>query len=244
MLPLAPPRPEHLHAIGVDGPVAVIGDVHGDAVRLHRLLRKLEGRTILFAGDLNDRGPDTRGVIDLMLGVGAAGVRGNHEEWLIALAQGRFDTFALHPRMGGAATLLSYGIEARSPSAVEAEAHRIPFAHRDFLWSLPVAIDLTVCGQSYWLTHAGIPPGPRFSEALPRSEIVPWLVRNRPDALLWSNNPPEGALAVDRPVIMGHMCQVEPIDLGHVIAIDTGCGTTDPWSLTALLLPEREFLTV
>ena len=43
---------------------------------------------------------------------------------------------------------------------------------------------------------------------------------------------------------MGHMCQVEPIDLGHVIAIDTGCGTTDPWSLTALLLPEREFLTV
>ena len=167
-MPLAPPRPEHLHAIAVDGPVAVIGDVHGDAVRLHRLLRKLEGRTILFAGDLNDRGPDTRGVIDLMLGVGAAGVRGNHEEWLIALAQGRFDTFALHPRMGGAATLLSYGIEARSPSAVEAEAHRIPFAHRDFLWSLPVAIDLTVCGQSYWLTHAGVPPGPRFSEALPR----------------------------------------------------------------------------
>ena len=243
-MPPVQPTPEQLLKVRYDGPVAVIGDVHGDAVRLHRLLRRLEGRTIVFAGDLNDRGPDTREVIDLMLAVGAVGVRGNHEEWLIALTRGHFDSFALHPRMGGEATLLSYGITERSPSAVEAQAHRIPLAHRNFLTSLPVAIDLTVCGASYWVAHAGVPPGTRPSANLPTSEIIPWLVKNRPDALLWSNNPPEGAMVVDRPVIMGHMCRQEPLDLGHVIAIDTGCGTTDPWSLTALLLPERQFLTV
>ena len=44
---------------------------------------------------------------------------------------------------------------------------------------------------------------------------------------------------------MGHAPRDEPLDTGDVIAIDTGAGTRDGGGrLTALLLPERKFVTV
>lgn len=225
-------------------PVAVIGDVHGDAERLGQLLRLLGKRPVLFCGDLCDRGPDTRGVLDQLLARGAKGVRGNHEQWMIALVGGQFDTFALHPIMGGIATLQSYGIEGRTAQSVERERYKIPTAHGDFLSGLPIVIDLGVEGDRYWIVHAGIPNSVQLAPGTPLSAVVPWLAANKPDVLLWTHNPPETALAVDQPVIMGHMPLRRPVDLGHVIAIDTGCGTCPPRSLTALLLPERRFLTV
>jgi serine/threonine protein phosphatase 1 len=145
--------------------------------------------------------------------------------------------------MGGIATLKSYGITARTPRQVEAQAGRIPVSHREFLMGMPLVVDLTVLGTSYWIIHAGVPAVP-LPEGLTPAEVVPWLAANKPDSLLWPRNPPEEALPVDRPVIMGHMPQPEPVDLGHVIAVDTGCGTLPPYELTALLLPERRFLRV
>jgi hypothetical protein len=50
-------------------------------------------------------------------------------------------------------------------------------------------------------------------------------------------------LPVDRPIVMGHRQVREPLDTGEVIAIDTGAGEPDG-RLTALLLPERRFLTL
>lgn len=225
-------------------PVAVLGDIHGDADRLERMLRLLGGRQVLVCGDLCDRGPDAKRVLDVLVARGARGVRGNHEEWMIALVNGQFDPFALHPVMGGEATLRSYGFEGRHPSAIEAQAWRIPAAHREFLLSLPVAVDLTVGGASYWMIHAGVPPSIRLGPGTKLADVVPWLAENKPDALLWTHNDPECALPVDRPVIMGHVPQQAPVDLDHVIALDTGCGTCPPYQLTALMLPERTFLTV
>lgn len=238
-----------VHRLDYTEPIAVIGDVHGDADRLRQLLRLVGRRPIVFCGDLGDRGPDTRGVIDELIRRGAKGVRGNHEEWLIALVNGKFDTFALHAVMGGASTLQSYGIEGRTPGTVESQARLIPVHHGEFLRALPVAIDLGVMGDRYWLVHAGVPSTVSLTpEATGRilalDQIVPWLAANKPDVLLWTHNPPESSLEVDRPVIMGHMPRRRPIDAGHCIAIDTGCGTCAPFELTALLLPERRFLTV
>ena len=48
----------------IDGPVAVIGDVHGQVDKLRRIITKLAAvpgiseRWIVFIGDLVDRGPD------------------------------------------------------------------------------------------------------------------------------------------------------------------------------------------
>ena len=91
------------------GPVAVIGDIHGRADLLERLLRQLGRMPIFVVGDVNDRGPDTCGVIELLLKRGAGGVRGNHEDWLCQFVDGRgFDSMALNPMFGGAATLKSW----------------------------------------------------------------------------------------------------------------------------------------
>jgi polynucleotide kinase-phosphatase len=89
------------------GPFDIIGDVHGCRSELQTLLRKLgwtldpdgggashpEGRTAVFVGDLVDRGPDTPGVLRLVMGMVATGtalcVSGNHEQKLARALHGR-----------------------------------------------------------------------------------------------------------------------------------------------------------
>jgi protein phosphatase len=77
------------------GPFDVIGDVHGCFSELKELLAKLgydggqhpAGRRAIFLGDLVDRGPDTPGVLRLVMDMVAAGtalcVMGNHEARLL-----------------------------------------------------------------------------------------------------------------------------------------------------------------
>ncbi|WP_375431593.1 polynucleotide kinase-phosphatase [uncultured Friedmanniella sp.] len=94
-----------------EGPFDVIGDVHGCRAELEALLTELgytllrdeQGRPVdashpgrrkaTFVGDLVDRGPDTPGVLRLVMGMVAAGhalcVPGNHESKLVRALQGR-----------------------------------------------------------------------------------------------------------------------------------------------------------
>ena len=93
------------------GPFDVIGDVHGCRAELEALLGKLgyelardaagqavaarhpDGRRAIFLGDLVDRGPDTPGVLRLVMGMVVAGtalcVMGNHEAKLLRALRGR-----------------------------------------------------------------------------------------------------------------------------------------------------------
>lgn len=229
--------------------MAVIGDVHGRADLLARLLRLLPAdMPVLTVGDMCDRGPDSRGVIELLVQRGertggAFGIRGNHEEWLIQLATGGgFETAALSPAMGGRETLASYGFEGVAPAAIEAQVWRIPGSHAAFLASLPVALDLTVCGDKYWLVHAGV-SATTSAPVRSLAEVVPWLAQNRAANLLWPHTEPEDTLPLDRTVIMGHLPRRRPLDAGHVIAIDTGCGRYHDGHLTAVILPSRRFLS-
>lgn len=86
------------------GPFDIIGDIHGCRSELETLLGRLgyalvrdalgrpvdaahpEGRTAVFVGDLVDRGPDSPGVLRLVMGMVGAGhglcVPGNHENKL------------------------------------------------------------------------------------------------------------------------------------------------------------------
>ncbi len=75
-----------------DGPIDVIGDVHGEIEALDDLLRRLGyrgrgehpgGRRLVFIGDLCDRGPDSPAVIERVRAMVEAGTAqcllGNHE---------------------------------------------------------------------------------------------------------------------------------------------------------------------
>lgn len=62
--------------------------------------------------------------------------------------------------------------------------------------------------------------------------------------LRWPSTEPEMMLPVDRTVIMGHVPQRKAVDTGELIALDTGAGTCAPWKLTAVILPERRFVSV
>jgi polynucleotide kinase-phosphatase len=93
------------------GPFDIIGDVHGCRAELEELLTTLGyqlerdpagrpvnarhpgGRRAVFVGDLVDRGPDTPGVLRLVMGMTAGGaafcVAGNHEVKLLKALRGR-----------------------------------------------------------------------------------------------------------------------------------------------------------
>ncbi len=96
----------------VHGPFDIIGDVHGCSAELRTLLTRLgwqleydsdagtavgaahpAGRQAVFVGDLVDRGPDTPGVLRLVMGMVKAGsalcVSGNHEAKLVRALQRR-----------------------------------------------------------------------------------------------------------------------------------------------------------
>lgn len=75
-----------------DGPIDIVGDVHGETEALRTLLGRLgygvdgrhpEGRRLVFVGDLGDRGPDSPGVVLLVRWLVQQGlaqaVVGNHE---------------------------------------------------------------------------------------------------------------------------------------------------------------------
>lgn len=74
-----------------DGPIDIIGDVHGEARALHALLARLgcdpergtAQRPIAFVGDLVDRGPNSPAVVETVMRLVDAGIAqcvlGNHE---------------------------------------------------------------------------------------------------------------------------------------------------------------------
>jgi len=75
-----------------DGPLDVVGDVHGEIDPLRSLMRHLgynddgvhpDGRRLIFVGDLTDRGPNSPAVVDLVQRLIESGrsqcVLGNHD---------------------------------------------------------------------------------------------------------------------------------------------------------------------
>jgi hypothetical protein len=70
------------------GKLVVVGDVHGMKESLLELLQKADFDEkhdhLILAGDMISKGPDSKGVIDLAMRLGASGVRGNHEDRIIA----------------------------------------------------------------------------------------------------------------------------------------------------------------
>ncbi|GJE19260.1 metallophosphoesterase family protein [Methylobacterium marchantiae] len=99
-----------------------IGDIHGCADALVRLLAEIERhgdgrpRRLVFLGDYVDRGPDSAGVLEILRDLDRAGngsatfLMGNHERMVLDAYEKPFGVTAWLEN-GGESTLASFGIQ-------------------------------------------------------------------------------------------------------------------------------------
>ena len=250
----------------MDKTVLIFGDVHGEAERLHALIHGARARfgelEIYGVGDFMDRGPDSKGVIQICVDEGVLGIMGNHEVWFREMLDGKFDRSALHPVMGGRATLDSYGLGIRHP--VRNVSRCVPKAHQDWIRSLPVARKVVVDERTYWLTHAGVPGelGARLriaaeaefakKEGMPKltdEMLVQMLVNGAQEFLLWKHmnpkDPDRHAFQGDSVQVFGHTPLNAAMNGGHFIALDTGSGRKKaPNALSGLVLTPNGAQTI
>lgn len=157
--------------------VYAIGDVHGYPNQLAALLNQIaedaareaapERPLIVFLGDYVDRGPDSRGAIDIIVSLmdddrfEVVALKGNHEDAMLR--------FLTEPGFApawisnwGDATLRAYGVAPPSDfdvaacQAVQARfAEALPARHRAFLGGLRLSVEV----GDYLFVHAGVRPG-------------------------------------------------------------------------------------
>lgn len=228
--------------------VYAIGDIHGRSDLLAQLLRDIQDdaaahdpatrRTLVFLGDYVDRGPDSRGVIEILIsglpdGFDAVFLLGNHESFLLDFLE-RPEVLSLWIYNGALATLSSYGVLPSSPALADAApgvlrdrfAAALPPSHRTFLASLEL---MAIIG-GYAFVHAGLRPG------------VP-IDRQDPQDLLWIRDAfLEAKESFGYMVVHGHTPESEPVIRKNRIGIDTGACMTGRLTALRLFAAERAFL--
>lgn len=205
-----------------------IGDIHGQLGMLEaahaRIARDREetgdaAAPVVHLGDLIDRGPDSRGVVEFLMEGIAGGapwvvLRGNHEAMFLDLLDGGGHAAEnyLTERTGGLETLASYGVRTgpfRSRRAIaEAVRATVPDSHRRFLAGLP----LLHAAPGLLFVHAGIRPGVPIT--LQATEDLLWI---RGDFL-------ESSLGHGALIVHGHTPVETPEHRGNRVNLDTGAG--------------------
>ncbi len=160
----------HLYAIGdIHGHLGLLQAAHD---RIADDMARHGPGQVIHVGDLVDRGPDSRGVIEFLIQGIAAGqdwvvLKGNHDRMFTRFMTNphepepglRAELSWLHPRLGGSDTLRSYGVENagdRPVAKVHADAvAAVPQAHLDFLAARPTLHRAGDCA----FVHAGVRPG-------------------------------------------------------------------------------------
>jgi predicted phosphodiesterase len=223
----------------------LIGDLHGCREELTALLTKLgyavgagstqevkapEGRSVIFLGDLVNRGPDIPGTLRLVMGMLASGcatcVAGNHDVALAGALQG----------------LPVEKVDALSESLRQLEGESAEFKQDVVGFVAAMPRRLTLDGGQLIVAHAGLPEEYHDAES---EEADDFAVNGRrvkgPDGKTvryrWAEHYRGAAL-----VVYGHYAQPEAAWLNHTICLDTGC--VYGGRLTALRYPELELVSV
>lgn len=231
----AEPMPAVAAAIPDGQRVYAIGDIHGRRDLLDDLLARIDhddrdrppaATTLVFLGDIVDRGPESAQVVERLRGLAATRnarfLTGNHEELFLLALRGDPEALRVFCRAGGRETLLSYGMGAaeyatlRYEEIAERLAALVPAAHRAFVESFE---DRIVIGD-YAFVHAGVKPGVPVGEQ--RVEDLRWI--RQP---FLSHRQP-----FDKLIVHGHTITDEVEDTGVRIGLDTGAYRTG--KLTAL----------
>lgn len=230
------------------GPFDVIGDVHGCCDELEELLALLgyrvdwqgedvrvtppPGRTLVFVGDLVDRGPRTPDVLRIAMSMAEQGtalcVEGNHDNKFVRW-------------LSGANVKPAHGLQASIDQMAEQDpAFRA--AARKFLGSLPPYLWLD--GGALVVAHAGLKQemigksgGKVRSFALYGDTTGETDGFGNPVRLNWALD-----YRGDAAVVYGHVAGPDVQAINNTWCIDTGCCFGG--ALTALRWPERELVSV
>ena len=232
------------------GPFDIVGDVHGCRAELETLLTRLgyalerddeghpvnavhpQGRTAVFVGDLVDRGPDTPGVLRLVMGMVAAGtahcVSGNHEKKL-----GR--------ALDGKQVKVGHGLQ-ESLDQLAAQPEEFRARVRAFVHDL--VSHYVLDGGRLVVCHAGLPEkyhgrasGRVRAFALYGDTTGETDEYGLPVRYPWAEDYRGRAL-----VAYGHTPVPASSFLNNTVCLDTGC--VFGGALTALRYPERELVGV
>lgn len=195
--------------------VAFIGDIHGNREALERLLPLVLDRTsrLVFLGDYVNRGPDSRGVLQVLdelshrPDLSVRLLRGNHDQLLLdALTTRKLGTLL---RAGGAPTITSYVGANPDVDVASQLIDSVPEAHIRLLRS---SEDSVVIEGAFASHHPigesqDLPDGAEFAICghAPQPESVPLITQ-------------------------------------RTALIDTGCGTTADGRLTALFWPSLDWV--
>jgi protein phosphatase len=232
------------------GPFDVIGDIHGCRSELETLLAQLgyelvrdeqgrpvdalppSGRKAVFVGDLVDRGPDSPGVLRLVMGMVRAGharcVPGNHENKLVRALQGKN-------------VQVTHGLaETLTQLAEEDDAFRKDV--EGFCYGL--VSHLVLDGGGLVVAHAGLKEayhgrasGRVRSFALYGDTTGETDEFGLPVRYPWADDYRGRAM-----VLYGHTPTPEPEWVNNTMCLDTGC--VFGGRLTALRYPEKEVVAV
>lgn len=232
--------PEPSASIAPGQRVYAIGDIHGRLDLFDLLLAEIEmdsaargaaQTTLVLLGDLIDRGPESRGVVDRAMALVAAGntrvLAGNHEEMLLSSLEDP-ETLRHFLRHGGKETLFSYGLPQSDYSRSNLEdlharlPDLVPQAHIDFMR----AMEDRIVVDDYLFVHAGIRPGVPVAEQT--TSDLRWIRREFLDH----------TDAHDHLVVHGHTITDAPVMLPNRIGIDTGAFASG--RLTALGIEGNE----
>ena len=240
------PEPVADHRIPEGQRVYAIGDIHGRADLFDDLIGRIAAdnaergpaeTTVILLGDLVDRGPDSRGVVDraMKLKDEFASVRwlmGNHEEVFLTALGGDPQHVRYFVRIGGGPTIQSYGLTGQDydtatfEEVAEKLPNLVPAEHVRFIAASEDLIDI----GDYRFVHAGIKPGVAAEEQKPSD--LRWI---RAEFL-------DDSRMHDKMVVHGHTIVDEVEEYANRIAIDTGAYSSG--RLTALGLEGAERWTL
>lgn len=227
--------------------IYAIGDIHGRADLLALLLEAIleevtveEGAaTVVGLGDYVDRGPDSRGVLELLAALRGVSnldlrlLRGNHEDTMLKFLD---DATAGRSwcEYGGRETLASYGVQPpeNPDDAGGWEAARaafkaaIPQAHLDLLNDTTASYE----AGDYFFCHAGARPGVPLEEQ--SDHDLMWIRKSFLD----------DTKRFSKVIVHGHSVG-EAVQADHRrIGVDTGAYATSALTAVKLVGPRRFLL--
>lgn len=197
-----------------------IGDIHGCIKTLDYLINQIyiqdSNPTFYFVGDLIDRGPDSKSVIDLIIDLTkknlAHVVLGNHEVMMLNTYKcNQLISESMWQKNGAESTVLSFNPKANIKLPIK---DLIPQKYYQFINMLPHFIEL----KDYFIVHAGF----NFNVSNPFTEI---------ESMVWTREEQNNYdYTKGKTIIHGHTpVPIEQLEARvrnkrvDIINIDSGC---------------------